>query len=80
MVCETEKPNLRAASCCKVEVVNGGAGDFLAGLVTILATSNFEDLHASRNLRASSLLLKRCCKLAFTIAGLPECQLLKTVH
>ena len=26
MVCDTEKPSLRAASCCSVEVVNGGAG------------------------------------------------------
>ena len=32
MVIETGKPNFRAASCCNVEVVKGGAGDFLAGL------------------------------------------------
>lgn len=25
------KPSLRAASCCRVEVVKGGAGDRLAG-------------------------------------------------
>ncbi len=31
MVCDTVKPNLRDASCCRVEVVNGGAGDFFTG-------------------------------------------------
>ena len=31
MVCVTEKPNFLDASCCKVEVVNGAAGDFFAG-------------------------------------------------
>ena len=31
IVCATEKPSLRAASCCSVEVVKGGAGDFLSG-------------------------------------------------
>ncbi len=31
MVCDTEKPNLRAASCCRVEVVKGAAGDFFIG-------------------------------------------------
>ena len=34
MVEATEYPNLREASCCKVEVVKGGAGVFLAGLVS----------------------------------------------
>ena len=31
MVFPTGKPNLRDASCCKVDVVKGAAGDFLAG-------------------------------------------------
>ena len=29
-----EKPSLRAASCCSVEVVNGGGGFFEKGLVS----------------------------------------------
>ena len=31
MVLETANPNFLAASCCKVDVVNGAAGDFVAG-------------------------------------------------
>jgi hypothetical protein len=31
MVCVTEKPNFREASCCRVEVVKGVEGDFFAG-------------------------------------------------
>ena len=34
MVIPTGKYNLRAASCCKVEVVNGAVGDFLVGFVS----------------------------------------------
>jgi hypothetical protein len=36
MVCATLNPNLRAASCCKVDVVKGAAGVRLAGLVSKL--------------------------------------------
>lgn len=35
MVCATVKPSLRAASCCKVEVVNGAAGVFFSGRVVM---------------------------------------------
>ena len=38
MVCDTEKPNLRAASCCNVEVVKGGAGMRLSGFLLTLST------------------------------------------
>lgn len=31
MVCATVNPNLRAASCCKVDVVKGAAGLFFSG-------------------------------------------------
>jgi len=31
MVCATEKLSFRPASCCSVDVVNGGAGDFFPG-------------------------------------------------
>src|SRR5665213_2441432 len=38
MVRADEKPNLREASCCKVEVRNGGKGWRLAGLLSRLST------------------------------------------
>ena len=66
MVCDTEKPNLRAASCCKVEVVNGGAGDFFEGFVTTSAISNLAPLQVSKKACASSLVLKRLPNSAFT--------------
>ena len=71
MVCDTEKPNLRAASCCKVEVVNGGAGDFFDGLVTMSVILNLASLHTSRKARASSLVLKRLPNSALTSAFSP---------
>ena len=40
MVIETGNPNFRAASCCNVEVVKGGEGDFFAGLVTQILMEN----------------------------------------
>jgi hypothetical protein len=48
MVLATEKPSLRLASCCSVEVVNGGAGDFFAGLVSMSATEKSAGMHFSR--------------------------------
>ncbi len=38
MVCAGEKPSLREASCCMVEVVKGGGGLRRAGLASTLAT------------------------------------------
>ena len=38
MVCAGAKPSLRLASCCSVEVVNGGGGLRLAGLASTVAT------------------------------------------
>ena len=35
MVLLTEKPNLRPASCCNVDVVKGGAGIFDKGFLSI---------------------------------------------
>ena len=66
MVCDTENPNLRAASCCKVEVVNGGAGVFLVGRVTMSLILKSADLQDSRNACASSLVLKRLDNSALT--------------
>ena len=37
MVCATVYPSLRAASCCKVDVVNGAGGVFLIGRVQSVA-------------------------------------------
>ncbi len=58
MVLLTEKYNFRAASCCKVEVVNGGAGDFFAGLVVRSATLKFAPRFSERNCSASALVSK----------------------
>ena len=38
MVCLTDKPSLRAASCCNVLVVKGGAGVRLRGLTVTADT------------------------------------------
>ena len=37
MVRATEKPSLRLASCCRVLVVKGAAGDLRTGLVSMRA-------------------------------------------
>ena len=66
MVCDTEKPSLRAASCCSVEVVNGGAGIRFSGFFVTLATLNSASLHFSRNAIASSCVVKRLSSSVFT--------------
>ena len=71
MVCETEKPSLRDASCCKVEVVKGGAGDFFAGFFSMLSILNCAFLHASRKASASAFLSNRCGNSAFSSTGAP---------
>ena len=48
MVCDTVKPSLRAASCCKVEVVKGGAGMRLSGFFVMSPTVNAASLQLSR--------------------------------
>ena len=58
MVLLTEKYNFRDASCCKVEVVNGGAGDFFAGFFSRLETEKEALLFLSKN--------------AFAVASLPN--------
>ena len=59
MVCATVKPSLWAASCCRVEVVNGAAGVRFCGRVVISPMVNVASLQFSRKRMASSLLLKR---------------------
>ena len=54
MVCATEKPNLRAASCCKVDVVKGAAGERFAGFVSKLSIVYEANLHFSKNACASA--------------------------
>jgi hypothetical protein len=49
MVWRTLKPSLRLASCWRVEVVNGGAGLRVAGLVSMPATANWAGTTSSRN-------------------------------
>ncbi|GFI07263.1 hypothetical protein IMSAGC006_02018 [Muribaculaceae bacterium] len=53
MVCATVNPSLRAASCWSVEVVNGGAGVFLAGLTLMALTEKSAFLQSSRNFCAA---------------------------
>ena len=48
IVLETLKPSFLAASCCIVEVVNGGAGFLRRGLFLILLTINSAFLNPSR--------------------------------
>ena len=66
MVCDTVKPSLRAASCCSVDVVNGGAGVRFMGFFTTLATVKSAVLHLSRNARTSSRVVKRLSNSALT--------------
>ena len=71
MVCDTEKPNLRAASCWRVEVVKGGAGDFFDGRVTTSVILKLASLQLSKKACASSLVLKRLPNSARTSAFSP---------
>ena len=71
MVCDTLNPNLREASCCKVEVVNGADGVRLAGLVSILLMVYKAPLHFSKNAVASASVLKRFSNSAFNMALSP---------
>ena len=72
MVCDTVKPSLRAASCCRVEVVNGGAGVRLMGFLTMVETVNLAALHLSRKAITSSRVAKRRSSSAFTSALWPS--------
>ena len=67
MVCDTEYPSLRAASCCKVEVVKGGAGDFFTGFFVISSMLKEAALHDSKNSMTSFLSFRRLFSSAFRI-------------
>src|SRR5690554_3562528 len=58
IVLETEKYNFRDASCCKVDVVNGGAGDLLAGFLVKSEILYEAPTFFLRNALASSSVLK----------------------
>ena len=55
MVCDTENPSLRAASCWSVEVVKGGAGALRSGFTATVATLNVALWQDERNALASAL-------------------------
>ena len=58
IVIPTGKYNFLAASCCKVEVVNGPVGDFLVGFVSKSATLYVEPIFLFKKSSASFLVLK----------------------
>ena len=72
MVCATVNPNLRAASCCKVDVVKGAAGLFFSGRVEMSWMVKEADRQLSRNFWASALVLIRRDSSAFISTGLPS--------
>ena len=59
MVLATEKPNFLLASCCKVEVVKGAAGDFFPGFTSKLLTIKLAALQSFKNFSASPINSKR---------------------
>ena len=71
MVCATEYPNFRAASCCKVDVVKGGAGDFFAGRTEMSSIVKFACRQASRKSKASFLVFSRLFNSAFNSIEFP---------
>ena len=67
------KPSLRAASCCSVEVVNGGAGMRRSGFFATELTRKVASLQLSR--KASTLALcalNRVSSSAFTSVAEPS--------
>ena len=54
IVCETVKPSLRAASCCSVEVVKGGAGERWSGLCCMSPTVKAASRQRVRKWEAAS--------------------------
>ena len=59
MVCDTVNPSFLAASCWRVEVVNGGAGVRRSGFFCMEAMVNLASLHFPRKASASSRVGKR---------------------
>ena len=63
----TGKYNLRAASCCKVEVVKGAVGDFLVGFVSKSETLYKELVFLFKKSCASCFVAKFLGNLALTV-------------
>ena len=55
----TPNPSFRLASCCKVDVVNGAAGDFSAGFTSKFLILKVAFLHFSKNAIASASVSNR---------------------
>ncbi len=66
----TENPSLFPASCCRVEVVNGGAGARFTGFTLKSATEKEADAQCSRKTRASSSVAIR--RFSSALNGSPE--------
>ncbi len=65
IVLETEKPNLRDASCCKVDVVNGAEGVRFAGFFCKSFTLKSAPTHVSKKSSASFNVENSFVKTAF---------------
>ena len=66
IVWDTVNPNLRAASCCNVDVVKGGAGERFNGFLVTASALNSACWHLSRKASTSSRLLNLAGSSAFT--------------
>ena len=66
MVWLTVNPSLRAASCCSVDVVKGGAGVRFMGFFCIWLMVKVAFLHISRNCSTSFSVFSRVDSAAFT--------------
>ena len=64
MVLPTEKYNFLDASCCKVDVVNGAAGDFFAGFLSSFPTEKSAPIFCFKKASAFSLDAKVLFNLA----------------
>ena len=71
MVCATVNPSFLAASCCRVDVVNGGAGVLRNGLREIASTVNVAPFMLAMKSAASFSFLKRWSSSAFISCVLP---------
>ena len=73
MVVLTGKWSFLEASCCRVEVVKGGAGVRTPSFFSMVSIVNVAPMLSSRNLRASSMSLNLVSRVAFTftLAGAP---------
>ena len=67
IVLETEKPNLRDASCCNVDVVKGADGVRFAGFFCKSFTLKAAPIHVSKKLSASFKVENSFVNVAFNV-------------